>query len=216
MASDLQTDAPASAARAVEVSLCEGTLESLRMKDVGDPHISDSFQGDGVETGCSGGPSIKLEPATPDDEPFLFAVYSSTRTEELVLTGWPASMQEQFLRMQFAAQSHSYSVQFPDAQYSVIRCNGHAVGRMIVNRTDEEIHLIDIAVITEHRSRKIGSRLMRQLLEEAKQGGKTVRLHVERMNPALAWYERLGFKTVSATDIYLEMICNPSLTGAAE
>jgi ribosomal protein S18 acetylase RimI-like enzyme len=207
MASDLQTDAPASAAHDVEVSLPGATGQSLRLKArVEEAELS----------GQAKASSITLEPTTPRDEPFLFAVYSSTRTAELVLTGWPAAMQEQFLRMQFAAQTHSYRLQFPDAQYSTIRCNGDAVGRMIVNRTVEEILLIDIAVITEHRGRKIGSWLMGRLLEEAKQAGQTVRLHVERMNPALAWYERLGFKTISATDIHLEMVCHPSLTGAAE
>ncbi len=193
MASDLHTDAPISAVQDVEVSLGGTTLESLCVEaaveevEVGadcDSRVGDSFNGDGAQAGHSGGSSIKLEPATPADEPFLFAVYSSTRTEELALTGWPASMQEQFLRMQFAAQTHSYRVQFPDAQYSVIHCDGNAVGRMIVNWAAEEIHLIDIAVITEHRRRKIGSHLMEQLLDEARQAGKTVRLHVERMNPA--------------------------------
>ncbi|MGA8213799.1 MAG: GNAT family N-acetyltransferase [Candidatus Sulfotelmatobacter sp.] len=212
MASDPHPDARVSAACDLDVSVHGATLEWLRIEDDGGA----SFRHAGAQSERAGEAPITLEPLTPDDEPFMFAVYSSTRTDELALTGWPASMQEHFLRMQFAAQTYSYRMQFPDAQYSVIHCNGAAAGRLIVNRTDEEIHVVDIAVITEHRGNKIGSRLMGRLLEEAKQAGKTVRLHVERVNPALRWYERLGFKPVSATDIYLEMVYRPNITGAAE
>jgi hypothetical protein len=33
---------------------------------------------------------------------------------------------------------------------------------------------------------------------------------VERFNPALQWYERLGFKVISGGQIYLEMVWQPS------
>jgi hypothetical protein len=33
---------------------------------------------------------------------------------------------------------------------------------------------------------------------------------VERFNPALRWYERLGFSVVNAGPIYLEMIWRPA------
>jgi ribosomal protein S18 acetylase RimI-like enzyme len=172
-------------------------------------HDHEHHRDDVAYPGSVSAGTITLHRAQSDDEAFLFAVYSGTRMQEMALTGWLPTQQEQFLRMQFEAQSSSYRMQFPDADYWVIRCNGVAAGRMIVNRSEDEILLVDIALLPEHSNRKIGSLLMNRLLEEAGQAGKPVRLHVERFNPALGWYERLGFKTVSESEIYLEMIWRP-------
>jgi ribosomal protein S18 acetylase RimI-like enzyme len=153
---------------------------------------------------------INLDPVRLSDEPFLYRTFASTRTAEMVLTGWNAEQQEAFLRMQYEAQRRSYLMQLPDAQYWVIRCDGSAVGRLIIDRTTEEIHVVDIALLPEFRKRGIGSTLMKAIIKEASQAAKTVRLHVERFNPALRWYERLGFSVVNAGPIYLEMVWRAS------
>jgi ribosomal protein S18 acetylase RimI-like enzyme len=150
--------------------------------------------------------TIRLDRVLPSDEPFLYQTFASTRTEEMALTGWNAEQQEAFLRMQYDAQRRSYLMQLPEAKYWVIRCDGSAVGRLIIDRTAEQIHVVDIALLPEFRKRGIGSTLMEAIIQEASQAGKTVRLHVERFNPALRWYERLGFGVVNSGPIYLEMV----------
>jgi ribosomal protein S18 acetylase RimI-like enzyme len=155
---------------------------------------------------CIGVPAITLDPVLTSDEPFLYRTFASTRAEEMALTGWNAEQQETFLRMQYDAQRRSYLMQLPEAKYWVIRCDGTAVGRLIVERTAEEIHVVDIALLPEFRKRGIGSTLMESIIKEASQAAKTVRLHVERFNPALCWYERLGFSVVDTGPIYLEMV----------
>jgi ribosomal protein S18 acetylase RimI-like enzyme len=149
---------------------------------------------------------VYLEPASPADDSFMYAAFASTRTEELAITGWSEEQKEQFLRMQFEAQRQSYLRDLPDAEYAVVRCGATAVGRLIVERTPSEIHIVDIALLTQFRKQGIGSILMRRMLAEAEQRGKSVRLFVEKFNPALRWYERLGFEVVNTTPIYLEMI----------
>jgi ribosomal protein S18 acetylase RimI-like enzyme len=153
--------------------------------------------------------TITLDRVLPSDEPFLYRTFASTRTEEMALTGWNADQQEAFLRMQYDTQRRSYLMQLPDAKYWVIRCDGSAVGRLIIDRTAEEIHVVDIALLPEFRKRGIGSTLMEAVIKEASQAGKTVRLHVERFNPALRWYERLGFSVINSGPIYLEMVRRP-------
>jgi ribosomal protein S18 acetylase RimI-like enzyme len=153
-----------------------------------------------------GVPAITLDPILASDEPFLYRTFASTRAEEMALTGWNAEQQEAFLRMQYDAQRRSYLMQLPEAKYWVIRYDGAAVGRLIVERTAEEIHVVDIALLPEFRKRGIGSTLMESIIKEASQAAKTVRLHVERFNPALRWYERLGFSVVNTEPIYLEMV----------
>ncbi len=154
---------------------------------------------------------ISLAPVYPSDESILYRTYASTRIEEMALTGWTAEQQDTFLRMQYEAQRRSYRMQFPDAEYWVIRRGDSAVGRLIIGRTPEEILVLDIAVLPEFRAQKIGSTLMQAIMQEASQTAKAVRLHVERFNPALQWYERLGFGVVNCGSIYLEMVWRPSL-----
>jgi ribosomal protein S18 acetylase RimI-like enzyme len=160
--------------------------------------------------------AITLEPAGSFDQEFLYRTFASTRADEVALTGWSAEQQESFLRMQFEAQRRGYLLQTPEAQYWVIRENGTPAGRLIVDRTAGDIHLIDIGLLPEFRGRGIGSTLMAAIIHEARQERKFIRLFVERFNPALQWYEGLGFKVTGGGQIYLEMVWQPSSGEFAE
>jgi ribosomal protein S18 acetylase RimI-like enzyme len=160
--------------------------------------------------------AISLDPATSSDQEFFYRTFASTRAAEVALTGWSAEQQESFLRSQFEAQRRGYLMQTPDAQYWVIRQDGTAVGRLIVDRTPNDIHLIDIGLIPEFRRQGIGSALMAAIMQEGQQEQKAVRLFVERFNSAMHWYERFGFKVIGSGEIYLEMLWNPPCEEAGE
>lgn len=149
--------------------------------------------------------TVRLRLATREDEPFLYAVYASTRAEELALVDWDDSQKSAFLQMQFTAQHRYYHEQFADAAFQVIECSGTAVGRLYVARGPSEIRIIDIALLPPYRNRGIGSWLIRQLQGEAASTGKRLSIHVERMNPALQLYTRLGFQLVADQGVYLLM-----------
>ncbi len=149
--------------------------------------------------------AIALRPAGPADEAFQFQVYASTRAEEMALVPWSAEEKQAFLAMQFSAQRQGYAAQFPDANWQIILQGGAPIGRLIVDRSEEEIRFIDIALLPEHRGRGIGTPLIRGLQEEAAQAGRPLRLHVETFSRALGLYRRLGFQTIGEHGIYLEM-----------
>src|SRR5438034_82899 len=152
----------------------------------------------------------------PDDEPFLYRVYAGTRAEELAPLPWDASQKEAFLRMQFNAQHRYYQEQYPNASFQIILSEGRPIGRLYVNRRTDEICIVDIALLPEHRNAGIGSALMNDLLAEGDQAGKPVRIHVERFNPALRLYQRLGFQRVGDTGVYLLLERSPArLRGTA-
>src|ERR1700733_9133331 len=155
-------------------------------------------------------PAVTLDAATASDQEFFYRTFASTRAAEVALTGWSAGQQESFVRMQFEAQTRGYLMQTPEAQYWVIRENGTPVGRMIVDRTASDIHLIDIGLLPEFRGHGIGSTLMAAVIQEATLERKPIRLFVERFNPALQWYEGLGFKVIGEGQIYMEMVWQPS------
>ena len=147
--------------------------------------------------------SLSLRPITPEDESFLAALYASTREQELAQTNWSDEQKAMFCRMQFNAQTTDYQRNYPDASFDVIERNGLAAGRLLVLRTDEKIHVIDIALLPEHRGAGIGTKFLKELQEEAKAAGKPLSIHVEQFNPARRLYERMGFKQVEEKGVYL-------------
>jgi ribosomal protein S18 acetylase RimI-like enzyme len=146
---------------------------------------------------------INLRPIAPGDDGFLCRVYGSTREIELAQVEWDRAQKDAFIRMQFDAQRDYYEENYPGASFDVILVDGEPAGRLYVDRWPEEIRIVDIALLPEHRSRGIGTALLRELLAEAAVAGKPVSIHVERFNPALRLYARLGFSVVEDRGVYL-------------
>lgn len=136
---------------------------------------------------------LQTVPAGPADQEFLFQVYAGTRKAEVSAWGWNEAQQEAFLRMQFHARNQSYEWQYPDADHRIILHNGRPAGRLLVNRTEQEIRLVDIGLLPEHRGAGLGSALIQELQAEAAEAARPLRLRVDKSNPALRLYERLGF-----------------------
>jgi ribosomal protein S18 acetylase RimI-like enzyme len=62
-----------------------------------------------------------------------------------------------------------------------------------------------IALLPECRGAGIGGGLIRDVQAEAGRTGKRLTIHVERTNPALRLYRRLGFRLIEDKGIYLFM-----------
>lgn len=148
-----------------------------------------------------------LREATPEDEPFLLEVYTSTRIQELEGLGWSDVQKQAFIKMQFLTRERTY----PRVDSRIILLNGRPIGRMMVDRGDAAILLRDIALLTEYRNAGIGSRLITDLMKEATAAGKPIQLHVLAASPAVRLYERLGFcRSDDDTGAYLEMTWVPA------
>jgi ribosomal protein S18 acetylase RimI-like enzyme len=150
-------------------------------------------------------PHVTLHSVSPADEPFLCAVYASTRAQELESTDWTPEVKQQFCRMQFQAQDAHYRQHYPGAQFMVIQAGDVPAGRVYVDRWTREIRIMDITLLPEHRSQGIGTQLLRELQNEAAAAGKSLSIHVETFNPALHLYERLGFKVIEDKGLHLLM-----------
>ena len=153
--------------------------------------------------------AITRRPITPDDEEFLRQVYASTREEELALTDWDTAQKEAFVQMQFAAQHRYYQENYRQTTFDVILVDGQPAGRLYVARWAKQIRIVDIALLPEYRNAKIGSALLHELMTEAAAAGKPVSIHVERYNPALRLYTRLGFVPIGEHGVYLLMEWTP-------
>ena len=141
------------------------------------------------------GVGLTFRPAMDADLPFLSRLYASTRAEELGVTGWSAEQKTAFLDMQFRAQHAHYRQHYPEADWLVIVQGGNDIGRLYIERWPSQHRVIDIAFLPEHRGKGYGDALLRDLLDEAASCGKDVSIHVEKYNPAMRLYRRLGFTT---------------------
>jgi ribosomal protein S18 acetylase RimI-like enzyme len=157
-------------------------------------------------------PPVSLRPATPEDTEFLAAVYAATRMEELAVTGWSDEQKAEFCRMQFTAQDTHYRLHYPTAEYSVIEVSEIPIGRLYVDRWTREIRIMDIAILPGHRGKGTGTLLLTDLQREAAGSGRCLSIHVERFNPALRLYERLGFRMSEDKGAYLLLEWTTGLT----
>jgi len=152
---------------------------------------------------------VSLRPATPEDDVLFLEIYASTRTFELQFTEWSEAEKADFCRSQFEAQTAHYQLHYPKADYAAILIDGTPAGRLYVDRRPHEIRIMDIALLTAYRGQGIGGRILTTLQNEARDSGTLLSIHVERFNPALQLYVRLGFKLAEDKGVYLLLHWEP-------
>ncbi|MEL7091705.1 MAG: GNAT family N-acetyltransferase [Pseudomonadota bacterium] len=150
-----------------------------------------------------------------DDQPFLFRLFCSTRAPEMdALIGWGDGDKQHFLEGQFAAQTQGYATNFIGAVHRIIQLDGVDVGRLIVNRADDHMRIIDLSLVPEARGKGLGTDILRSLLNEAHGGKVPVRLAVTPDNPAARLYVRHGFVARETRGYHVEMEWRPQFAHA--
>lgn len=163
-----------------------------------------------VEELTGGAPAPSLRPAQARDEPFLRALYGTTRPDVAAMLGWPDAEREAFLDVQFQAQLASYRAQFPGSDHCVVCLGDEPVGRLWVERSATGILLVDVSLLPAHRGSGTGTKLLRRLMDEGMAAGIPVRLSVDRDNPrAMALYRRLGFRMTGEDAFRVRMEFRP-------
>jgi ribosomal protein S18 acetylase RimI-like enzyme len=151
-------------------------------------------------------PNVTIRPVQSSDESFLRRVYASSRAEELAQTGWSEEEKQSFLQLQFTAQWQDYSNRFPDAEQSIVLYEGNPTGRIWVNRSNEEIRLLDITLLPEFRNSGIGAVLLQRLQDEARALVIPLRHAVYKDNLiAIHFYQNLGFTIIEDLATYYIM-----------
>ena len=155
--------------------------------------------------------AVTLRPIREEDMAFLLRLYAATRADEMAMvTDWSDEQKGQFIQMQFQAQHAWYQEHYGGAQFDLVLINGIPAGRFYVHRRASEIRLMDISLLPEYRKRGIGTALLKELFAESAATGKPVTIHVEKYNPAMRLYERLGFVPIADRGVYLLLQRVPS------
>ncbi|MEM7213548.1 MAG: GNAT family N-acetyltransferase [Pseudomonadota bacterium] len=149
---------------------------------------------------------LSYRPASDSDRPLLARIYASTRADEVASTGWSPEQQQQFLQMQFEAQDAHYREHYPDALWLVIQKGILPAGRLYLEDWTRELRIIDIAILPEFRGKGWGEAILRDLMDATGATERNVSIHVEKTNPAMRLYTRLGFKTAEDKGVYDLMV----------
>lgn len=159
---------------------------------------------------------ITLRPVQPEDTPFLFEVYASTRASEMALVSWSDDLRHAFVSSQFTAQRDFYQQKYPQAEHNIILSNGRPVGRLFLARLDDQLRIADITILPEERNSGIGTSLLNELLDESRRCGKPVRIYVENFNPSLRLFERLGFRQLEEQGVHLLLQWTPEKSDTSQ
>lgn len=159
--------------------------------------------------------SITLREATADDQKFLLRLFAATR-DDLALAILAEEQKQVLIELQFRARENQYRLAYPNATTRIVVYGDQEIGSLLVDRGEDDFHLVDIVLLPDWRTQGIGTRLLRSLLDEASSATKPVCLQVAVTNRAIKLYERLGFARVNDGGAYISMKWSPrSMSDAA-
>jgi ribosomal protein S18 acetylase RimI-like enzyme len=138
---------------------------------------------------------LTFRPIADDDKWFLARVYASTREEELASSSMNELQKAGLLLLQFRAQHAHFLKHYPQADMLVVMGGGYEIGRLYLARWPTRHGIIDLALLPEFRRHGAGGVILRDLMDEAAACGKDLTVLVEKFDPAIRLYRRLGFVT---------------------
>ncbi|MBS1792006.1 MAG: GNAT family N-acetyltransferase [Acidobacteria bacterium] len=154
-------------------------------------------------------PSIRLRSSVPEDEDFLVAVYGSTRQQELAMVPWTEEQKEAFVRFQLKAQLAHYQNEYPNAEYSIILFDDQPVGRLYIDRREDDLRIMDITLLPEHRGKGISSPIIRHLMDEASVLEKRLSINLDKLSQSQPIFEHFGFNPAEDSGFHVLYAWHP-------
>jgi ribosomal protein S18 acetylase RimI-like enzyme len=146
-------------------------------------------------------------PARQEDEHLLFALFAEEKRRELVAFGVPAAQAEMLVDVQYRGRRLTYSSQYPQAEdWILLAEDGTPVGRLLTDRKPGRWRVIDIAVLPEHRGKRLATEALRECQACCQKSGSSLALQVAQGNPARRLYERLAFRVINEDTHSVHMV----------
>jgi ribosomal protein S18 acetylase RimI-like enzyme len=157
---------------------------------------------------------LSLRPMGNSDKAFIESLYRSTR-DDLRMIDAEEDFIEGLIEMQQNAQTEGYGDMFPNAMYFVAEYHNERVGRVVLDFGQNEIRVVDIALIPAVRGKGYGSQILQAVQLTASKVMAPVALSVRFDNlHAKQLYARLGFTVEEAQIPYERMVWYPSASGS--
>jgi GNAT superfamily N-acetyltransferase len=151
--------------------------------------------------------AYNLRESVTADERFLLELYAQTRADELMCAGMDPLQREVFVQMQFRIRQAAYGATYPMALDEIICADvGTPLGRVLTDRTANEMRLVDIAITPKNQNRGIGTQVIQKLQQECMAQTWEMKLQVLKGSPAEELYRRLGFKVAGEDSFRRQMV----------
>lgn len=148
-----------------------------------------------------------LRRANDADERFLLKLYAQERAAELSFSGMDVTQREVFVQMQFRIRQASYRATYPMAVDEILCAdNGIPVGRVLVDRAEGGMRLVDIAIAAEEQRQGIGTQVIRKLQHECAVSDWEMMLQALNGSASERFYRQLGFKVVGEDPLRRQMV----------
>jgi len=119
-------------------------------------------------------------------------LFVENKISKLNAEHWSDDLKIQITNMQYMAQENHINSYFPDATDSIILWDQKKVGRLVFEKSDKLLHVIDIIIGKKFQNKGLGTEILTKLISE----NESVSLNVDMDNPALRLYNKLGFKII--------------------
>ncbi len=157
---------------------------------------------------------VSLRPMSASDNSFIESLYRSTR-DDLRLLDAEDDFIEDLIELQRYAQTQGYGEMFPNAMYFVAEYHGERIGRVVLDFGQNEIRVVDIALIPAARGKGYGSQLLQAIQLAAGKVMAPVTLSVRSDHlRAKQLYARLGFVVEEVRVPVERMIWYPPASGS--
>jgi ribosomal protein S18 acetylase RimI-like enzyme len=143
---------------------------------------------------------ISLRKQVDTDLIFIKRLFDEVKSYELNAGQWQDELRKQILDMQFSAHELHFKNNLSNGEDSIILFEGNPVGRLILDRSDNDINLADIIILPEYQGKGIGKFVIEKIINESDTSGKTITLIVSKNNRAMNLYSKLGFKISHQTE----------------
>jgi ribosomal protein S18 acetylase RimI-like enzyme len=147
--------------------------------------------------------SYSFRQASNADFDFLYDLHvAAMRRYVERLWGWEEAWQLEYFSRKFDAQKRK-----------IILIDGQDAGVLVVEQKDNQIYIALIEILPRFQGRGVGTAIITNLCNQARERNQPVTLHVLKSNvPARRLYERLGFVVAGEEEYRIRMIKEPVKT----
>ena len=133
-----------------------------------------------------------LRRATEADREFLWRLHALAMRGPVERTwGWDENFQRGY-----------FEEHFDPAKQRIVVVDGQDVGGLQTERRTDSLYLSKVEILPSFQGQGLGTRIVQDLLAEARAQGLPVTLQVLKEHPrARRWYEQLGFVVTGETEI---------------
>lgn len=141
---------------------------------------------------------LTLRPRNENDTDFLITLYETSREEEMQWIIWNNDEDRvNFFRQQYSAQHIHFYSNYENLDYDILMYNNEDIGRLVLHRTPDNLHCLDIIIVPAYRKLGIGTIVMQRIEEEVERKSITATLYFEKTKPYLeSIYTKYGFVVI--------------------